>query len=190
MFDIKNGTDTHKMRELKEIKTSLDNLENSVAYMASWDKTLKITQEIVLEMLGNLEGHHFVDYGSGKGKAILWSLKNDILKLEGKYLGIDFDPSLVEIAKNNARRMRFTPDVFINANVLKYRNYPIKEISFFYNPFDEKVLTPLLESLIHRSSAVIYVNPVHRKIFLEAGLKSRVRKNGWHANLSYEIFSK
>lgn len=189
-FDLKFKTDTHKMRELKDISTSFENLENAVAYMVSWDRTLKQTQRDVMNLFDHLDDHYFVDYGCGKGKVVLWSLNKDILKIGQRYIGIDFDPSLVAIAKNNAKAMHLDEGVFRNANVLDFLDYPDKEISFFYNPFDQKILEKLLVNLSGRATAVIYVNPVHRQLFLEAGFKSRIRKKSWHANLSYEIFTK
>jgi len=190
LFDIRFKTDTHKMRELKEINTSFGNIENAVAYMVSWNRTLKQTQSHVTKLLKDLDGHSFVDYGCGKGKVVLWSAKKDILKIGNRYVGIDFDSSLIEIAKSNANKMHLDAGIFKNANVLNFLEYPEKEISFFYNPFDEKILSRLLEGLINRASAVIYVNPVHRQLFLDAGFISKIRKEEWHANLSYEIFTR
>jgi SAM-dependent methyltransferase len=189
-FDLKFKTDTHKMRKLEDINTSFENLENAVAYMVSWDQTLEQSQRDLLNLFENLDGHYFIDYGCGKGKVVLWSLKKDILKIGHRYMGIDFDPSLVAIAKNNARVMHLDEGVFRNANVLDFLDYPEREISFFYNPFDEKILEKLLDKLVERATAVIYVNPVHRQLFLEAGFRSRIRKQSWHANLNYEIFTR
>ena len=188
LFDLINGTDTHSMRKQEDLESSLENLDNAVSYMVSWSKTLRETQQILKKISDYSEERYFVDYGCGKGKVILWSLKNDILNLGHRYLGIDFDPSLIEIAKKNAIIMNLDPKNFVHANVLNFHRYPAKEISFLYNPFDHIVIVKLLETLTLRSEYVIYVNPVHRNLFLNAGFKSFIRKKSWHANLSYELF--
>lgn len=188
VFDLIHGTDTHRMRKQENLETTLANLENAVSYMVTWSRTLRKTQKFLTKVYNLTEETYFVDYGCGKGKVILWSQKNDILKLGDRYLGIDFDHSLIEIARNNAKKMALNPDNFVHANVLDFGGYPPKEISFLYNPFDQTVLVKLLETLAQRSEYVIYVNPIHRKIFLDAGFKTLIRKESWHANLSYEIF--
>ena len=64
-------------------------------------------------------------------------------------------------------------------------NYKIKKeqnVFFFFNPFDEvvmlKVVKNILASLKEKSRKVyiMYVNPVHKEIFLSAGFKEEYYK--------------
>ena len=188
LFDLINGTETHKMRLSDEIFSQLGNIQNTAPYMVSWTKTLRDTQNYIAKLNMDLSEFTFVDYGCGKGKAILWSQKKDILNLGNNYLGIDFDESLIKIARANARKMNLNSDVFYHNNVLDFPYYTNLEISFLYNPFDEIVLIRLLTTLRKRSKFVIYINPIYRQLFINSGFRTYIKRDSWHANLSYEIF--
>lgn len=187
LFDLINGTDTHNMRPREELFSRLGNIQNTAPYMVSWTKTLRDTQNHIAKLNIDLSEFTFVDYGCGKGKAILWSQKKDILNLRNNYLGIDFDESLINIARANARKMKLNSDVFYHNNVLNFPYYSSPEISYLYNPFDEIVLKKLLTTLKKRAKFVIYINPIHRQLFIDTGFRTHIRRNSWHANLSYEI---
>lgn len=118
---------------------------------------------------------HFIDFGCGKGRALIVAAHNGFNNLTG----IDFAPALCEAAKKNIRdvQSRF-PLAQFDIIADDAANYKVKEkdtIFFFFNPFDETVMLAVVKNILKslrekpRSIFVVYLNPVHKEIFLSAG---------------------
>jgi SAM-dependent methyltransferase len=131
----------------------------------------------------------FVDYGSGKGKVVLWSQKKDILKLGNRYRGIDFDPNLTNIAKSNAKKIGINPSQFECADAIHRDIQNMREISYLYNPFDAELILELAYKLSRIESVIIYVNPIHEQLFIDAGYVCAKSYKSWHPNLNYSILT-
>ena len=122
----------------------------------------------------NVSGN-FVDFGCGKGRALVVATHYGFSKLTG----IDFAAALCEVARKNIQdiQSRF-PLTQFNIVCDDAANYKVKaddNIFFFFNPFDETVMLEVAKNILkslresYRDIFIVYLNPVHKEIFLSAG---------------------
>jgi hypothetical protein len=89
-----------------------------------------------------------VDFGCGKGRVVMsaldWGLK--------KAIGLEISPSLAEIARNNLQvfkncRLNTGEGIIETCDVLDYQFHGDETIFYFFHPFDQPVLVPLLDRI-------------------------------------------
>jgi SAM-dependent methyltransferase len=114
----------------------------------------------------------FVDYGSGKGRAVLLAAELGFRRS----IGVELQPSLHEIALSNGRAFRRARPTagrieFVLGDATAYRP-PADEdaVLFFYNPFGEALMERTLATLAEvqraapRRRIIAYRNPVHAAV--------------------------
>jgi SAM-dependent methyltransferase len=109
----------------------------------------------------------FVDFGSGKGRAMLLAAEFPFRRI----IGIELSPTLCEIAATNLRTyrnpaQRCTKLDIVCQNASAWAIPPEAAVLYFYNPFGKDVMLSILENL-RRSLAghprrvfVVLYNPV------------------------------
>jgi len=118
----------------------------------------------------------FVDFGCGKGAAILLATRYNFKR----YIGVELSPLLVDDCRKNIQK-------FIGNRVLDYKivhcnaaDYLIEDdvnVFYFFNPFAPSVLKSVLDnielSLIkrHRKIIILYCNGVDLSLMLDRGYK-------------------
>lgn len=90
----------------------------------------------------------FVDYGSGKGKAIFLACDYPFLKI----IGIEYAPDLHHIAESNIKRYRNPKQKChqirsVLADATRYDPPLDPLVCFFFNPFDNHTLAQVLDKL-------------------------------------------
>ncbi|MEP7250792.1 MAG: class I SAM-dependent methyltransferase [Ginsengibacter sp.] len=118
---------------------------------------------------------HFVDFGCGKGRVLIVAAHYGFTKLTG----IDFAAALCESAKKNIQsgQSRFPLAQFgiICDDAANYKVQDDDIVFFFFNPFDESVMLQVAKNILKslkekpRTIFIVYLNPVHKEIFLSAG---------------------
>jgi predicted RNA methylase len=111
-----------------------------------------------------------VDIGCGKGRALFVAEYCGYSNLTG----IELDPSLLEIARQNAELFVFRrPESvfkFVSQNAVDF-NYPDEPtVYFLFNPFNEDILRQVLTAITNATTSltwVVYMNPVFRAPFNE-----------------------
>ena len=113
-----------------------------------------------------------VDFGCGKGRVVMsaldWGLK--------KAIGLEISPSLAEIARNNLQIFRqcrplIGEGVIETCDVLDYHFQGDESIFYFFHPFDQSVLAPLLDRIEKslkdhpRKALLIYYLGRNRDVF-------------------------
>ena len=180
------------MKNKIEMHAISENFGNALMYMASWTSTIKNTLAYVQTVIEDSgRKYKFIDIGCGKGKVTLISRKLSIVGPDSEaYIGIDFEPTLIGIAKENSTKMFGDEGTFILEDVLKvdYKDFDSSLVLFLYNPFDEIVLMNFLKMVSEFNPILVYVNPEHRATILNFGFKSLTKKVDCHPNLSFEIF--
>jgi SAM-dependent methyltransferase len=166
------------------------NFENSQMYMVSWTST-------VLKSLSRIDSHglfgryKLIDIGCGKGKVLLLARRKQLLGSGNEnYIGIDFESRLVEIARQNSKRMFRDQGIFHCKDILDFSFADLGEnlVFFLYNPFDSNVMRQFLQKIANCRCAIIYVNPVHSSILMERGFIEIEDSQSWHPNLCFKIF--
>ncbi len=127
----------------------------------------------------------FIDFGSGKGRAVILAAHRPFKKV----IGVEFSPMLHAIAESNASRFRLrmpqAPAIELRCEDAAQTVIPQSGLlCFFYNPFGELVMEKVLNNLrasltvCPRPLTVVYRNPVHSELldradFLELEIATR-----------------
>ena len=128
----------------------------------------------------------FVDFGCGKGKALLLASTFPFKKI----VGVELARDLKDIAEDNARRYRRRARrchaievVHLDAAELPIPPGPV--VCFFYDPFGEEIMSRIVRNLERsfreepRDLAVIYINPRLDHLFEGQAWLTRVRQKYW-----------
>jgi predicted RNA methylase len=169
LFDYKYGTETKIKIPLYKLTTLRKDKNDGVDYAPTNYFLLK---KIFNKLNCNYSDSNFVDFGAGKGRAMLVASEYGFKKVKG----IEFSPELCEIGKKNmeaylARAKRNFDFEFIPMDATKYVLEDNDNVLFFYNPFGpeviEKVLDNIETSLKKKSRTIylIYVNPAYSENF-------------------------
>ena len=119
--------------------------------------------------------YHFVDYGSGKGRALLLASNWDFKSI----VGIEYAPELHAIAKRNLEIYTNTLQRCFSLSVLcmdaaEYMLPNQPTVIFMHNPFGKKVIDAVLDAICHsiftqrRDMWIIYQYPAIPEPFEDA----------------------
>lgn len=135
---------------------------------------------------------HFIDIGSGKGRAVFVAEYCGFTILTG----IELNKNLVKSAEQNLTTFSLKREdsqinfLSINALDFDYKNEPA--VYFLFNPFNAGVLKRVLEKI--KASTVsetwfVYMNPLYASVFVEAGIRQeKVIKSGFYTEaIIYKI---
>ena len=121
--------------------------------------------------------HNFVDFGCGKGRALAVAAYYGFKKITG----IDFAKALCVAAEQNIAQIKpLYPSAEIEIICDDAINYVVRDdqnLFFFFNPFDEVVMLEVVKNILKslkenpRHVYIVYINPVHKEIFLSAGFQ-------------------
>lgn len=124
---------------------------------------------------------HFLDLGCGKGRALCMAAHHGFKQLSG----IDFSKKLCGIANQNLAlvQTRFPGITYkiINNDAFYYDIPADVNCIFLFNPFDEVIMSAVVNNIFSsleknpRKISIIYVNPVHKDLFIKAGYNE-----AWH----------
>ena len=172
-----------RLDNLRTLSIKGDNLAHSSIYQACNYYIL----ENGLNYLRSInENNNIVDFGCGKGRVLVVSAYFEFKNITG----IDFAKALCISAEQNIQKTRLRyPSATFNIVCDDVVNYKIKKeqnVFFFFNPFDEVVMLEVVKNILaslkekSRKVYVMYVNPVHKEIFLSAGFEEEYYKRKLH----------
>lgn len=163
LFDIVYGLDTCTKVDLSELKIVGSNREKGFGY----EPTRLVPLRKLFKKIKPIIPYEtvLVDFGCGKGRVLLGTLKMGFNEVRG----IEFAPDLCEIARKNylkysSNKKFSTGYKIIESDVTDYQIHTDENIFFVNNPFDEdifgKVLYNIADSLQrkHRGVLIIYHN--------------------------------
>jgi len=169
-FDQKYGAETGGYRDIR----SLDVITLPAArYAGRYEPSSAGLVHSQIEKLQiDLERFTFIDFGSGKGRALLIAAGFPFKEV----VGVEFSRELHEIAKRNIARI---PPEYSRARALRAIHgdaatfeLPKSDlVCYFYNPFGPPVITAVADRLAahHQDYGyriiIIYVDPRHRDAF-------------------------
>jgi SAM-dependent methyltransferase len=159
---------------VKTLTVTGENISHALSYQGANYFLL----ENVFSWLQNIEGSKsIVDYGCGKGRVLVVAAFYDFNKI----IGIDFAKELCEEAQKNISPLqaKFPEKTFkvIYVNAIDYVFDDDANVFFFFNPFDEIVMLSVVKNILFsfrknpREIYVVYLNPVHKEIFMSAGFE-------------------
>lgn len=131
--------------------------------------------EEIFQQLPITTRNHFLDIGSGKGRALCLAAHHGFKQVTG----LDFSKNLCDIAKENLAKTQTIIPSFkfkvINNDAFYFEIPDDVDCIFFFNPFDEIIMSAVVNNIFEslqnnpRKLKIIYVNPVHKEQFLKAG---------------------
>ncbi|MEO8109183.1 MAG: class I SAM-dependent methyltransferase [Ginsengibacter sp.] len=165
---------TIELDRLSMLSIKGDNLSHASIYQGANYYLL----EKAFDYLASIhENKNIVDFGCGKGRVLVVAAYYGFSKI----IGIDFARALCVAAEQNIQKVKgFYPDSqfsVIYDDVINYKITADENAFFFFNPFDEVVMLQVVKNILQslkespRHVTIIYLNPVHKEIFLSAGFE-------------------
>lgn len=144
-FDIRYGVETSGSLETVELDIASDNRTHGVRYEATPVKTV---HRVLAQIPTNLSSYTFVDYGSGKGKALLLASHHPFRKI----IGVEYAKDLHDVAERNLRSYRATGRKCLDITSVHgdAAQFPIPEgpvIFYFFQPFVLDVMQAVINKL-------------------------------------------
>ena len=166
VFDRFHMVETIKLNELSDFTIDSSNK----VYGKRYQGTPYLVLRDIFQRLKHHKEANFIDFGAGKGRAMLMAARHGFKKV----VGVEFSIELCEVAKNNLLKQRQCE--VINSDVLQYTVPVENSIFFFYNPFTEEVMEKVLENIEmvqnrSKDSIFIYANPICHHVFQRRGYK-------------------
>lgn len=162
-FDMRHGVETHTMVEVADLNVDASETSESNRFQS-------IHEDLFEKAFRHLHIDHseffFVDFGSGKGKALLLASRYPFKRI----IGVEFSAELCQTCRRNLDFFT-SPDQKSKAFEVSHVNAghyePLLEPSvfFFYNPFRGALMQNVLEHIasslrVHpRPAWIIYCNP-------------------------------
>jgi predicted RNA methylase len=183
-FDKLNNTDTSGRIGLSNLKIiSTDN----EATCSRYEPTPVLPfAKIMARLAIDRSKYTFVDYGCGKGRALLLAAEHGFRKI----IGVDFSPELCEIARMNANTYKESQgaDVDIRISCVDASTFQLPPgncVLYFYNPFGEELMQKALEhietalQIESRDVYLVYFHPQWSKVFDNARFLTRHISSIW-----------
>jgi hypothetical protein len=181
-FDQRFGVDTAGFVHPTQLNINNPNQLHAVSYGGSDPKFFRNAIE-ALQI--DYQRFRLIDFGSGKGRAILLSTEFPFKKI----VGVEFSEELHRIAQDNIKR--FNSDISkckdVESLCLDVVDYPLPDdclVCYFCNPFDTtimaKVLSNIRKSFLRnpREIFIVYYNPKEGHLLDQADCFMRVGTNG------------
>ena len=165
---------TSKIEDPKKLTAKGDNVIHAELYQgANYFLLEKVFEH--LQTIG--VNNHLLDFGCGKGRVLAVAAYYGFKKITG----VEFAKELCERARKNITpvQQQFPATIFnvIHANAVDHKIENDTNVFFFFNPFNEIVMLAVVKNILRslkespRETYVVYINPVHKEIFLSAGFE-------------------
>ena len=183
LFEKWHGLDCSGFIDRHELETSYSSaLAHSRAYQA-------VTCAAIRELLDEARKtgivfDHFIDLGSGKGKACFYAAANYRFR---RLIGVEFSAPLVRAADRNIRKFGADNICFVNADAASFSLPDGDHLVYLFNPFGEAILLEFLENNMDRfrrsRSIIAYANDQHRLCLAKAGFVTLFRNQDSQSSL-------
>lgn len=162
-FDRQFNVDTAGLVQLNNLDCDSENKQYGVWYEPTPVRTLKY----ILSLLpSDLSDFTFIDFGSGKGRTILYASNYNFHKI----IGVEFAKELHTIAERNISTYRSRRQKCFNIRslCLDAVKFPLPEedsVLYFFHPFREEVMSSVVDNIrqaYHRKPrrlVILYYHP-------------------------------
>lgn len=182
MFDKQFGVDTAGRIHQVDLEVNHHNQLHAIAYGGSDPKFFR---EAIRILPIDYKHFVFVDFGSGKGRAILMAMEYPFKRI----VGVEFSEQLHRIAQDNITRydsptIKCTDAESLCLDVVDYTLPTNNLVCYFCNPFDATIMTQVISqirvSLFHnpREIFIVYYNPSEAHVIDVAGCFTRIGMTG------------
>lgn len=183
LFEKWHGLDCSGFIDGPALETSYSSaLAHSRAYQA-------VTCVAIRELLGEARKtgivfDHFIDLGSGKGKACFYAAANYRFR---RLIGVEFSAPLVRAAERNVTKFGADNIYFVNADAATFSLPAGDNLVYLFNPFGEAILLEFLKNNMDKfsrsRSIIAYANDKHRLCLAKAGFVTLFRNQDSQSSL-------
>jgi hypothetical protein len=177
-FDVTHGIETSTRIHPTDLRIESQNWFCTAGY---WPTPTKIFEEALSALQIRYEDFIFIDFGSGKGRALFLASDHPFRRI----IGIEFSPELHALAQENIRRYasntqkcRDIASICMDFTQFKLPTEPL--VLFFYNPASSDVMATVATNIArsleekYRPILVIYLTPSYN--VFESGNPLRLRR--------------
>ncbi len=133
----------------------------------------------------------FVDYGSGKGKLIIFAKNYGFQQC----IGVEFAKELCEIATNNIKKLNIKDTTVVHGDAVDFTIPNDARVLYFLNPFHKSVFEQLLPKIISQSKKlnkelyIVYRAPIYNEVFQNYPEIKHLKKDYFRGDLTefYQI---
>ena len=118
------------------------NLSIETAYWYSNSGTSDLLR--VFRKLNIVRSDSIIDFGSGKGGALLIFTLFPFKKISG----VEISEKLIEIAKNNFKKLNVSGITTFHANASVFRDLDDYNYFYFFNPFPPNIMDDVLKNIV------------------------------------------
>lgn len=172
---------TSKIEDAKKLTVKGNNAGHAELYQGAnyhlLEKVFDHLQSLEVKLPAGQAGLNLLDFGCGKGRALAVAAFYGFNKITG----VEFAKELCEAARKNIIpvQQQFPAKIFnvIHADAVDFKIEEDTNVFFFFNPFDEVIMLSVVKNILaslkqaHREAFVVYINPVHKEIFMSAGFE-------------------
>jgi len=167
-FDQENRADTEDA-DLKDLSIQSDSLKFAVDYVPTSVMSFK---RFLRYLPKDLRDVTFVDFGSGKGRAVLIAARYPFREV----IGVEFAQELVDIANQNIRNQppELRTCASLSAVCKDATDFELpdgKLVLYFFDPFGAEIMARVVDRIIASYTAnprpiyIVYHNPDERAVF-------------------------
>jgi len=164
LFDIVHNVDTKGYMDLDNMQTVSDK-QYATKYQGS---NYFILNKFFKKYKKDVDNSTIIDFGSGKGRILIMAMKYNVKKC----IGVEFAKELITTSKLNIDKYKQNNNIkteveLIFDSALNYEFNEKENILFFYNPFNETILGPILDKVLKLKTdpMIVYINPLHKELF-------------------------
>lgn len=171
-YERKLNIQTLAIENLEGMNVLDDDFENNHHYQGA---SYYVLHQVFTEMNKFPHQYSFIDYGCGKGRAMIVAAKEGFKNVSG----IDLAEELCIIATKNieivAKRFPATTFSVFHANATSYQSIDLFDVFYFFNPFGRQVMSAVVEQIKlsqerkPRVVYAIYINPQFFDCFIHEG---------------------
>jgi SAM-dependent methyltransferase len=174
-FDLR-GVDTGGIQDLHDLTIKSENARYGIAHIACDPSEFAAA---IKDVPGNLSEYAFVDFGSGKGRALLMAAELPFRRI----VGVEFAAELYATAVKNCQSR---PIELVHGDATQYALPVVPLVLYLFNPFDAPIVAEVARRamtswrLNPRPMIVVYVNPLHAGEWINAGWRE-ISRGAAHA---------
>jgi hypothetical protein len=178
-FDQIHGVETHQSVKLSQLGFRLEDQRRYGDYSASPVRTVRV---LLSSLPPDLNSFTFIDFGSGKGRALLVASEYRFRRI----IGVEFSNELHQIAEANLRfyrggRQRCLPLSSVCGRAEEFLPPAGDLVLYFYNPFEPEVMERVLQNVTAawertpRHINLLFIRMRFRPIVKRLGIFRKIR---------------
>ncbi len=174
------------MQELDNLTIKGENKNLGTICGSSAEHTVHHVLDTLVSFDETILDSTFVDYGSGKGKLIIFAKTYGFKHC----IGVEFAKELCEIATKNIQKLKIEDTIVIHSDAVDFTIPNDARVIYFLNPFHKSVFEQVLPKIITQSKNftkqlfIIYRAPVYNEVFTKYPEIKHLKRDYFHGDLT------